>query len=485
MPRSDIRFLLGFQPRHLNSVDPNRTVLDWLREDMGLIGTKEGCAEGDCGACTVVLAEISNGTLCYRPINACILFLPQLDGRQLITVEHLKDETDQLHPIQQAMVDHHASQCGFCTPGFVLSLFALSRTAISPEREAINDALQGNLCRCTGYRPIIDAASDALDHELDDVFKRREKQTIATLQALDTTEPLSIESHGRSYLAPTSLASLATAYVQAPNSLLIAGSTDMGLWVTKQHQDLNRLLDVTRVPELKRIEETEGMLKIGAACTYADVRTVVHQHWPDFGELIRRIGGAQVRAAGTIGGNIANGSPIGDTMPALIALGAKLVLSKEKSRRTLPLEDFYLDYRKIALEPGEFVVEVQIPLPAADSVLKCYKISKRFDQDISAVLGAFSLQLSAMQTVQSIRIAFGGMAAVPKRALETERALIGQTWNAATIKASQEALANEFQPISDMRASANYRLVVAQNLLKKVFIETSEPETATRVLEVS
>jgi xanthine dehydrogenase small subunit len=255
--------------------------------------------------------------------------------------------------------------------------------------------------------------------------------------------------------------------------------------VTKQHQDLDRLIDVTRVPELQRIVEEDGVLKIGAACTYEDVHAVISDHWPDFGELIRRIGGAQVRAAGTVGGNIANGSPIGDSMPALIALGGRILLHREQGQRTLPLEDFYLGYRKTALEPGEFVAEVQIPLPAPDAVFKCYKISKRFDQDISAVLGAFALELSAEGTVKTIRIAFGGMAAVPKRAAETEKAIVGKLWSTATVETGQAALTEEFAPISDMRASSDYRLTIARNLLMKVFVETTEPETATRALEIS
>ncbi|MEM7041639.1 MAG: xanthine dehydrogenase small subunit [Pseudomonadota bacterium] len=486
MARSDIRFLLGFEPCSLTDCDPNRTVLDWLREDMGLTGSKEGCAEGDCGACTVALVDLQGGALRYRAVNACILFLPQLDGRQLITIEHLTDEEGRLHPIQQAMVDHHASQCGFCTPGFVMSLLALSkggRTAgLDSPREAVCDAIAGNLCRCTGYRPILDAASGALDRGLEDVFDRQESQSIAALEALDVADELAIESHGRTYVAPKSMQSLATAYEKNSDALLIAGSTDIGLWVTKQHRDLDALIDVTRVPDLKRIEDKDGVLTIGAGCTYADVHAVVRDHWADFGELIRRIGGAQVRAAGTIGGNIANGSPIGDTMPALIALGAKLVLMKGWTRRTLPLEDLYLGYRKTAFAPGEFVVEVCIPISASE--FRCYKISKRFDQDISAVLGAFALTLSEAGDVEKIRIGFGGMAAVPKRAKETEAAILGKPWNAATLKAGSATLTRELAPISDMRASTDYRLTVAQNLLQKFFIETTEPATATRVLAV-
>jgi len=489
LTRSDIRFLLGFEPQSLEGCDPNRTVLDWLREDIGLSGTKEGCAEGDCGACTVVLADLEDGALSYRAVNACILFLPQLDGRQLITVEHLKDENGRLHPIQQAMVDHHASQCGFCTPGFVLSLLAFSKGgSAGPDfsRHAVCHALQGNLCRCTGYRPIVSSASDTLDRGSEDVFDRRAGETIHALEALDISEPLAIESHGRSYLAPTSLAGLATAYAQLPAGVLLGGGTDVGLWVTKQHQDLDAIIDVTRVPELKRIEETATHLEIGAAVTYQQVHAAIRDRWPDFGELIRRIGGAQVRAAGTIGGNIANGSPIGDTMPALMALGATLVLQKNGRQRELSLDDFYLGYRQTALEPGEFVAKILLPIEASSSPsgmdFKCYKISKRFDQDISAVLGAFCLTLSPNQDIQTIRIAFGGMAAVPKRALQAEQAMTGKTWNAATAQAGKATLSAEFQPLTDMRASAAYRLTVAQNLLEKFFIETATPEVSTRIL---
>ncbi len=483
MARSDIRFLLGFEPKNLAGLDPTCTVLDWLRDEVGLTGTKEGCAEGDCGACTVVLAEIEGETLSYRAVNACILFLPQLDGRQLITVEHLKDESGRLHPIQQAMIDHHASQCGFCTPGFVLSLFALAKDLRADagsklRRETVSDALQGNLCRCTGYRPIIDSALNALVQEGDDQFDRKEGQTIDALKALDRSEPLSVACNGRTYLAPTSLDDLAIACAENQAQLL-AGATDVGLWVTKQHRDLDAIIDVTRVPELRRIEESEGFLKVGAACTYRQIHAAVGDRWPDFGELIRRIGGAQVRAAGTIGGNIANGSPIGDTMPALIALGARLVLRQGKARRAIQLEDFYLGYRETACQPGEFVAEIHIPIQ--EVVFRCYKISKRADQDISAVLAAFALNLSPDQTVSKIRVAFGGMAAVPKRAVEVEKSLLGKPWTEETIIDGQAALGQSLQPISDMRASAEYRLTAAQNLLRKFFIETTAPCTATRI----
>lgn len=485
MARSCIRFLLGFEPRTLLGIDPNMTVLTWLREQERHCGTKEGCAEGDCGACTVVLARLEGNTLRYRAVNACILFMPQLDGAQLITIEHLKDGNGALHPLQQAMVDHHGSQCGFCTPGFVMSLFAVTKGEGSngADRQMICDALAGNLCRCTGYRPIIDAAIDVTTHGKSDQFEQRKSETIKALKALDVDEQLTISAQEKLYMAPRNIGALADMVEKNPEAQLLAGGTDIGLWVTKQHQDLATVIDVTRVPELKRIEVTETDLHLGAAVTYSDAHEVIRRHWADFGELIRRIGGMQVREAGTIGGNIANGSPIGDTMPALIALGAKLILRKGQRSRTVSLEDFYLDYQKTALASGEFVSEIRIP--TSRLAFRCYKISKRFDQDISAVMAAFAMSQSPDGTIKAIRIAFGGMAAIPKRAVLTEKTLLGRSWDETTVRAGQAALAREFEPISDMRASANYRLKVAQNLLEKFYIETTKSKTLTRVLDIA
>lgn len=484
MARSTIRFLYGFEPRILEGYDPGLTVLNWLREEEHRTGTKEGCAEGDCGACTVVLARVDGDGLRYRTVNACILFLPQLDGAQLITVEHLKDAGGKLHAIQQAMVDHHASQCGFCTPGFVMSLFGVKRQrAGSVDRHDIHDALAGNLCRCTGYRPIVDAAMGTLIEQPGDQFDERASETVAALKALDVGDMLSIEANDKRYFAPQSMTTLAELVMKAPDAHLLAGGTDVGLWVTKQHRDLSTVIDLTRVPDLKKIEITPTHMTIGSAVTYSEAQAVIRDHWVDFGELIRRIGGMQVREAGTIGGNIANGSPIGDTMPALIALDASILLQHGRQQRSLNLEDFYLDYRKTALTAGEFIVRIDTPLPAPGSVFKCYKISKRFDQDISAVMAAFALELGSDRRVKKIRIGFGGMAAVPKRAVQTEQAMLGKLWTMATIEAGQAALASEFKPLSDMRASATYRLTVAQNLLQKLHIETTEPKTLTRVLQ--
>ena len=478
-----VRFLLGHEPRELRRLDPNLTVLNWLREVERRSGTKEGCAEGDCGACTVVLGELEGDRIRYRAVNACILFVPQLDGKQLITVEHLRRPDGSLHPVQQAMVECHGSQCGFCTPGFVMSLFALYHEDRAPSRQRILDVLAGNLCRCTGYRPIIDAARRMYELGEGDHFGAREAETIAHLKALRGGERLAFTHRARRYFAPRRIEDLAALCEQFPSALLLAGGTDVGLWVTKQHRDLDTLIYVGEVEELTRLEVTDTHLEIGAAVTYTDAMDALAAHWPDFGELIRRLGSVQIRNSGTIGGNVANGSPIGDSMPALIALGAEVVLRKGSAHRNLQLEDFYLDYRKTALQPGEFVELIRVPLPRPEQQFRCYKIAKRFDQDISALLGAFNIRL-AKGRVADVRIAYGGMAAIPKRATACEQALRGQPWTEATIARGREALAREFAPISDMRASAAYRLLAAQNLLTKCHVETSAPAVPTRVLDL-
>src|SRR5690606_2749015 len=476
-----VRFLLGHEPREVRGFDPNLTVLNWLREAERCTGTKEGCAEGDCGACTVVLGEPDGDRVRYRAVNACILFMAQLHGKQLITVEHLRRPDGSLHPVQQAMVECHGSQCGFCTPGFVMSLFALYHCARNPDRQRILDALAGNLCRCTGYRPIIDAARRMYELGDGDHFREREAETAARLRALLDGDRLAFARGGKRYFAPRRIDDLAMLCAQFPDATLLAGGTDVGLWVTKQHRDLDMLIYVGAVEELRRLEVTDSHLEIGAAVTYADALDALGTRWPDFGELIRRLGSVQIRNSGTIGGNVANGSPIGDSMPALIALGAELVLRKGTARRALPLEDFYLDYRKTALAAGEFVELIRVPLPQAGQQFRCYKIAKRFDQDISALLGAFRPRLERGR-VAEVRIAYGGMAAIPRRARRCEAALRGRPWTAATVARGREALARELAPISDMRASAAYRLLAAQNLLTKFHIETTEPAIDTRVL---
>ena len=494
--RDCIRFLLDGEPVELRDVDPTRSLLQYLREDLRRTGSKEGCAEGDCGACSVVLGELSSDDqrVRLRAVNACIQFLPALDGRALFTVESLGRPGD-LHPVQHALIDCHASQCGFCTPGFAMSLFALYRGNPAPSRAQIEDALSGNLCRCTGYRPIIDAAlqmyrpaADSGGCGSDDWLRRPtsadrdaepcagERALAAQLRELRDQRPLAITCGARRHHQPTRLDELAALLLAEPQALLLAGGTDIGLWVTKQQRELGTVIQLTRVAELQRIDQRGGQLEIGAAVSLEDAFGAIVEHYPELAELHRRFASLPIRNAGTLCGNVANGSPIGDSMPALIALGASLLLQRGEALRELPLEDFYLDYQRTARQPGEFVRALRLPLPpAADGrrLLRCYKIAKRFDQDISAVCAAFDLRIDD-GLIAAARIAFGGMAAIPKRASRCEAALLGSPCSEAGARAAIDALAEDFQPISDMRASADYRLRVAGNLLRRCLLESQQ-----------
>ncbi len=481
--RDSIRFLLGDELVELRDVAPTLTVLDWLRLERRRVGTKEGCAEGDCGACTVVLASAVDGRLAYRAVNACILFVPMLDGCQLLTVEDLRGPDGALHPVQQALVDKHGSQCGFCTPGFVMSLFALYRSEDAPDERRIDDVLAGNLCRCTGYAPIVAAAQAmyALAPPASDRFAAAEAETVARLEALNDGATLALGAGDRALYVPASADDLADILAARPEACIVAGATDVGLWVTKALRELAPVVFLGRVRDLQRIEETADAIEIGAGVTYTDGVAALAALYPDAGELIRRLGGLQVRNAGTIGGNIANGSPIGDSPPALIAAGATLVLRQGDERRTLALEDFFIDYGRQDRRPGEFVERIVVPRPLPGAQYRCYKISKRFDQDISAVCAAFNLRLEG-GTIADIRIAFGGLAATPKRARATEEALRGGPWDAAAIEAAAARLEEDFTPITDWRATAWYRMAVAQNLLRKFHLETTDAAVATRLV---
>jgi xanthine dehydrogenase small subunit len=482
MMRDSIRFLLGNEVRKLSDIDPTMTVLEYLRLIERRCGTKEGCAEGDCGACTVAIGvDLGGGEITYRAVNSCIQFLPTLDGKQLITVEDLKDESGRLHPTQQAMVETNGSQCGFCTPGFVMSLFTLFHEGGTLDCRRIDDTLAGNLCRCTGYGPIVEAAGRMGELGQSDQFDARGPATLAALRRLQSEDSLRVEGDGRHYFAPCHVDELADLLLQHPDACILAGGTDVGLWVTKQHRRLDPVIYLGGVEELRQIEVIDGHIEIGAAVTYGELHALITRHYPDFGELIRRLGSTQIRNTGTMGGNIANGSPIGDSPPPLIALGATLVLRSKAGRREMPLEDYFLAYGKQDRRPGEFVELIRLPLPDPAWQFHCYKISKRFDQDITACLGAFNARLVDSK-VADIRIAFGGMAATPKRALACEAALKGKAWTRAAIAEAQFALRKDFAPITDMRASRDYRNRVAENLLLKFFIETTEPGVATRVV---
>ena len=480
-----IRFLMNGETQTVETYDPTQTVLEWLREDQHFVGTKEGCAEGDCGACTVVLGELIDQTVRYRAINACIFFLPMLDGKELVTVESL-GTPDALHPVQSAMAEGNGTQCGFCTPGFVMSLFARYQQTDPALPDSVDDLLAGNLCRCTGYAPIQKAA-DCAFQDSSQQHQFGGADTAATLKEIQPkgsksqtyADPL-FETE-RHYYAPRSEAELSDLLTQYPKATLIAGATDVGLWVTKQHRLLQTVISLHAVPTLQRIEETEGTLNIGAMVRYSDAWAALAKQHPDLGELVRRIGSVQVRNSGTIGGNIANGSPIGDTPPPLIALGAQLTLGHATGERAIDLEDFFIAYGQQDLRAGEYVKSITIPPLQANTLFRTYKISKRFNQDISALCGAFAITLEQGR-IQSARIVFGGMAGTPQRARTCEQILTGAPWEEARIEAAAEALANDYTPLSDMRASETYRLKTAQNLLRKLYLE-SHTTLRTRILQ--
>ena len=483
MAREAIRFWRQGQPIEVSGFHPRTTLLDYLRLQERRVGTKEGCAEGDCGACTVALGRVRDGRVHYEPVNACILLLGQVDGAEVVTVEDLA-ANGELHPVQSAMVEHHGSQCGFCTPGIVMSLFTLYHEGEQPlNRQSVNDALAGNLCRCTGYRPIADAALQVCGQPPNDLFSQAGAQTAQGLTELSDGQDVFIGSEARFFASPASEASLAALYAQHPDATLVAGCTDVGLWVTKGMAELDKVIWLGRVSGLGRIEDSAEALTIGATATHAQAYASLAAIDPDLGELMRRFGSAQVRASGTVGGNIANGSPIGDLAPAFIALGAELELRQGESTRAIPLESFFIAYRRQDRLPGEFVRRITVTKLGADEAFRAYKVSKRFDEDISAVMGAFKFTLDGRRIAQA-RIAFGGMAGIPKRATETEQALAGlsldepSSWGNALA-----AIARDYQPLDDHRASAAYRATVARNLVFKALSETASGQTrVTRIV---
>jgi xanthine dehydrogenase small subunit len=478
MNHPPLRILRRGETITLHNVPPERTLLEVLREDLHSCGTKEGCGEGDCGACTVVLGQNQDGKLQYRAVNSCIKPAHAADGMALWTVEDLAQDDGRLHPVQQSMAECHGSQCGFCTPGFVMSLFSLYQNHTvkgeTVSRDQASKALSGNLCRCTGYRPILDAA---------EAMQKLSQVAVDEAEMLSKLKLLTQDSQGlepdSTYISPTTLKDLLQARTRHPDAQLVAGCTDVGLWITKMHKEFGRIIDLTRVSELQKVESYPHHIAIGAAVSLTDAFAALVADRPQLADFAHRFAGQPVRNAGTLGGNVANGSPIGDSMPLLIALGANIVLMRWEERngkgqirhREMPLEKLYTGYRQNVLQAGEVLAWIKVPRPTAHEVTRAYKISKRFEDDISAVCLVVSLHI-ADGRVQRASIGAGGVAATPARAAQTEAALRGQPWSATTVGLAQEALRKEFSPISDMRATGDYRRTVLANLLQRFWLES-------------
>ncbi|SOD92580.1 xanthine dehydrogenase small subunit [Caenispirillum bisanense] len=471
--RDTIRFALNGRPLAVDGVPSHTTLLQWLRAD-GLTATKEGCAEGDCGACTVLLGTPADGTLDWRAVNACLVLLPQVDGRAVVTAEGLAAADGTPHPVQSALAEAHATQCGYCSPGFTMALAALAQR---PERDdtAILDAIAGNLCRCTGYRPIVEAARN-----LPQVDAPAADASLAARLSEWSSEGLAYSAGAGRFLAPVTLAEALRLRAAHPDAWVWAGGTDLGLRVTKRLEVPGTVLFLGRVAELRGLRESAEGLEIGAAVPYADALAALTDLAPAVGDLVRRIGAAQVRNMGTLAGNIATASPIGDSLPPLIALGATIDLASPAGRRTVAAEDFVTGYRQTVLRSDELIVAIRIPRPAPGTRVAAYKIAKRIDQDISTVSAAFALRVEAGR-VTAMRVAFGGVAARPLRATVTEAVLLGKPWTADTVAAAKAAVAADISPMSDFRGSADYRRLVAANLLDRLYLETTESTAPARL----
>lgn len=480
--RSEIRFLLNDRDISISDLGASNTLLDFLRLDQRLTGTKEGCAEGDCGACTVLVGRLQGGQMRYEAVNACIRFLASVDGCHVVTIEHLRGQNGALHPVQQAMVDEHGSQCGFCTPGFVMSLYALWMEVPEPTELQIETALQGNLCRCTGYAPIIRAAHAISRHgtPASDFLVQERAAVSAKLNAVQDGLRVEVGPEDNRAIIPASVDDLAEVLVANPDATIVAGATDVGLWVTKFLRPIGPAVFVGQIEGLKDIETSTDAIRLGAGVTYSEAEATLTNAFPHLADYWSRIAGWQVRNMGTIGGNIANGSPIGDTPPVLIALNASITLRRGTDRRTVALQDFFVDYGKQDREAGDFVEDIHIPTTSGDWRHAAYKISKRRDEDISSVAAGFAIKVEN-GTITGARLAFGGMAATPKRAENAEAALVGQPFAEASFTAAATALAKDFSPLTDWRASADYRLKVAQNLFRRFWLEENGAGDAVRL----
>ena len=480
--RSEIRFILNDHDVLLSQIGASDTLLEYLRLNQGLHGTKEGCAEGDCGACTVLVGRLHAGSLRYETVNSCIRLLPSLDGCHVVTIEYLHKQGGLLHPVQQALVDFHGSQCGFCTPGIVMSLYALWLENRVLQETEVETALQGNLCRCTGYQPIIKAAMAAAHSKecATDALLVGQASITERLQCFNDGCRVMVSKGEDRAILPADVDDLADLLLEIEKPTLVAGATDVGLWVTKFMRDITPSLFIDHLEALKTLSVNETSITLGAVVSYSQCEACIGEFFPHLASFWRRIGGWQVRNMGTIGGNIANGSPIGDTLPVLIALNAKVTLRRGTVRRDVMLEDFFIDYGKQDIQAGEFLETINIPFLAPNTHNAAYKISKRRDEDISSVCGGFSVHVEN-GIINSARLAFGGMAGIPKRAQFAEAAMMGNPWSEQTVQAAMFSLADDFTPVSDWRASAEYRLLVAKNLLLRFYKESVVSEIPVRL----
>jgi xanthine dehydrogenase small subunit len=463
-----VKFVLNNEICELNNPDPNQTILNFIRTKLKKTGTKEGCSEGGCGACTVVLGELKKNEIIYKAINACIAFVPALQGKQLLVVEDLVTEKGDLHPVQEAMVKYHGSQCGFCTPGFVMSLFSMYKNHNSYNNELIKDSIAGNLCRCTGYRPIIDAAKSLNKINKSDQFKKNKKNTIKLLKKINLKN-IFIENKGKKYFSPRTIKELKKVIKKNSNSHFLSGGTDLSLIVTKERKDINNIINLKDIDELDFIKEKNNNIEVGAATPLIKFEKFILKYYPDFNSVLKRYGSVQIRNVCTIGGNIATASPIGDTLPILLSLNSEIVIETTKNKKILPLKNFFLSYRKTRLKKGEFIYSIKIPI-YKNNVFKAYKISKRFDDDISSLCASFNLEIVNKKIKKAI-IAYGGMAEIPKRATNCENFLNNTNLSLDSFEKAKNFLEKDFRPIDDMRATKDYRIEVAKNLLIKFFLE--------------
>ena len=468
MDSNTIKFLYNEKILELKNPDPNQTILNYIRTDLKKTGTKEGCAEGGCGACTVVIGELNNNDLQYKAVNACIAFLPILNGKQLLVVEDLVSKNGELHPVQKAMVKYHGSQCGFCTPGFVMSLFSMYKNHVSFNDEVIKDSISGNLCRCTGYRPIVDAAKSLNKINKIDKFSKNKKKIISLLKKINS-KSIFITNENKKYFSPKTIKDLKKIIKKYPNSNFLSGGTDLSLKVTKERDDLYNIINLKDIRELNFIKKNKNFIEVGAATPLIEFENYIKDYYSDFNSVLKRYGSVQIRNVATIGGNIATASPIGDTLPILLSLNAKLVIENKKNKKILSINDFFISYRKTKLKKGEFIHSIRIPI-YKNNIFKAYKISKRFDDDISSLCGSFNLEINNNK-IKNIFIAFGGMAETPKRAKNCEKILKNKNLSIESFLTAIDNLEKDFSPINDMRATKNYRMEVAKNLFIKCFYE--------------